>query len=235
MARMLGRSVGATLLLAGLAVPVLTQEPGSVWVEPRLGWSFAHGELGRTDILQAAGSLRFDDIENGPALGVGAGVTLTSTLALRGSVEISRDVDATVVWSCAPFVACPSVVLTVEGQVARWAAGVDAIVDPGVVVATVRPRIVVGAGVRHYTMTWDDPIVAAFDVPVHRFEGTEPALRLGLELASRAGHGEIFASFEATGGRFGGERAHFVEGAVPDGRKTRVDLGLFAGVRWPLR
>lgn len=179
--------------------------------------------------------MRFDEIDDVPSVGVGVGVTVSPTLAIRASVERSADADATGTWSCAPVVACPSVVLRAEGEVGRWAAGLDAIVDPGVAFATVRPRIVAGVGVRHYTMTWNDPEPVDVGVPTHRFQDTEPALRLGIDLASSVGAGELFASLEATGGRFGGGRARFVEGVVPDGRSTRVDLGLFAGVRWPLR
>lgn len=235
MRHLLAASLGATLCFSGFAVPATAQLPGSIWVEPRVGWSVARGDLGRTDILGNAGSLRFDEIDPGPALGVGAGVTLTSVLAIRGSVDVSPDADATGVWSCAPFVACPSVVLTVEGRVARRTVSVDAILDPGLNLSIVRARIVAGVGLRHYTMTWEDPSLDAFDLPEHRFESTESVLRLGIDLASAVGAGELFASLEASGGRVGGERVLFIEGVVPDGRETRIDFGLLAGVRWPLR
>lgn len=210
------------------------QETGSVWLEPRAGWAGAAGDLGRTAILAGMGFTRFDEVEGSPVFGLGVAVTLSEAISLRAFVDRATNADARGEWMCAPFIACPSVVMEVEGEVGRWSGGLDVLIDPGFDLGPMESHLIAGVGLRRHTLTWGDPAVLNLGVAAHRFTDTDPVLRLGVGLAHRLRSAELFGSFEATGGRFGAPGMQLIEGSLPDGRDTRIDLATLVGVRWRL-
>jgi len=74
------------------ALPADAQQPGSLWLEPRIGWSFSAGELGRTELLAGQGYSRFDEVDSAPTLGVGIGEGPSSVAQpVRGFCELWLD------------------------------------------------------------------------------------------------------------------------------------------------
>lgn len=229
------RSGACALLLltpAGTPVPALAQGP-TIALEARAGYDRPTTDLGRTAILRAQGTVSFGRVEAGPRFGIAALARLDRMWGVRLSVDHAPDRDVRGVWACAPFVACPSVLIEPEGRVRTWTVGADVRLHPDIGEAPVRPVVFVGGGLRGHELRWTSPVE---DVPIPRsFSDTNGFWRLGAGLSGDVGPVELFGEAEGTVGPFGAGEERSIEGTVPDGRNTNVDLGVVLGVRLTVR
>ena len=89
-----------------------------------------------------------------------------------------------------------------------------------------------GVGLRRSALGWD------YDPPLtnvaSRFGETDLALRFGMGTRRRLGRGELFGELDGVLSRFGKGEERLVEGSVPSGRRTTLDLGLTTGFRIPV-
>ncbi len=132
-----------------------------------------------------------------------------------------------------PFVACPSVLLPLEGELNRWTAAVDALYRPATTFPLV-PVIFAGIGFRRSELSWSQP-AANITLPALSFHETEPVYRLGLAVERSLGRAKVFGGVEATAVRFGGDLYESIEGNVEADRRLTLDMGLAGGVRIRLR
>jgi hypothetical protein len=179
-------------------------------VEARAGVTSGSGELGTT-LGPPLGYFEFASLDGAPAFGVG--VLAPSVIGVRPRISVSyappADVSGTWV-PCDPGLACPAILLLVDGRASR----LEGIVGGEVALAghgPVRPYVSAGVGFRRYGFSW---------TPVGE-EGTDLLLAAG-------SHGEIdFLGRAAVGFAFdvGGLEATLEGGA---------DLSAFGAGRVPV-
>lgn len=63
------------------------------------------------------------------------------------------------------------------------------------------------------------------------FHESAPFGRVGVGLSRAIGPLELFGEADTIVGPFGAEARQYIEGLVPDGRKTGFDVGATAGLR----
>lgn len=197
--------------------------------ELRAGFVSPTSELGRTEVLQGAGYVVFDEPGTAATLGGAVLARVSGPWSLRVSVDHQFDTDVDGAWYCAPFVACPAVLIEPEGQLRRWVLGADVRLRALSVPGPVQPVVFAGGGVRWSRLRWSSPID---EVPIPQaFDQQDFFWRLGLGASGRVGPVELFGEAGGTVGPFGVESEQYIEGLVPDGRETGLDVGVIAGVR----
>ena len=105
--------------MSSQAMLLPTSSAGRAWIEPRAGYIFPTRDLGRTDIIDNQGFGVFEDADPTAVLGLGAGVDLGSGFAIRASADWTLEASVNGEWRCAPFVACPAVLLPLDGNLSR--------------------------------------------------------------------------------------------------------------------
>jgi hypothetical protein len=199
-----------------------------VAVEARFGYVRPTAELGRTAVLESTGYVEFGKADPGASVGAAALVHLNGPFSVRLAVDYSLGSNARGQWSCAPFVACPAVVILADGEISRTSVGGDLRYTPKASEWPVEPVVFAGAGWRWHRLRWTaDP-----DVPIpDAFDESDFFTRVGAGAARDAGPASFFFEIETLIGPFGSEEERFIEGSVPADRNTQVDVGLVAGVR----
>jgi hypothetical protein len=234
---MIRRLLSLVSFAAIVAVPcvpgTISGQARHVWLEPRFGWLVPTRDLGRTDVLGGSGFGIFDRADQTAVLGVAVGVELGGPWALRSSWDRSLDASVPGEWRCVPFIACPAVLLPLEGELSRWTAGIDVLFRPATIVV-VDPIVFAGVGVRRSRLVWGEP-EADVTLPAFSFSETEAVYGLGVGVERSLGKLKLFGEVEATAVRFGGGRYDSIEGNVPAERKLALDVGFLAGVRVLLR
>jgi hypothetical protein len=201
---------------------------GRFSVEVRAGYDHPSAELGRTATLESNGYVDFGQADPGFALGIGASVRLTERLGLRVALDhgFARSVRGQ--WLCAPFVACPAVIVTADGRLRRWSLSGDLQFAPRLSGCAVRPMVFVGAGWRQHRLGW----TTAPDIPVPTaYHESDAFGRAGIGASRELGPVTLFAELEALFGPFGSGEELFIEGSVPANRNTQLDMGVTAGIR----
>lgn len=221
----------AALLGPAVAAPAAAQV-GRVWIEPRAGWVVPTRDLGRTDVIGASGYGEFGRLDAGLSLGVGVGVAVADAWALRLSGDRTSNLAVSGEWRCAPFVACPDVLLPLDGEMDRWSVGLDVIYRPAAGLP-VEPTLFAGLAVRESSLTWDAGDIVQF--PALGFEERGIAYRLGAGLQRAVGPTTAFAEVEASTSRFGGAAYPSIEGDLEADRPAALDIGLMAGMRIRVR
>ncbi len=230
---MLQRASYVVVLVTLAVTEPLVAQTGTVWVEARGGWLVPTNDLGRTDVIANSGFGVFERVDGSPVLGVGVGLGLGTRWALRASYDHALDADVRGEWKCAPFVACPSVLLPLDGVMSRQTAMIDAMYRPAAELP-LTPVLFAGLGVRKSRLTWSEP-AADITLPAFSFDETDPVVRFGLGLERTLGATSLFGEVAMTTTRFGGASFESIEGSLPADRDLSLDLGLFAGVRITLR
>ncbi len=224
------RSMTRGLVLVALAIPgALHAQAGHVWLEARGGWLFPTSDLGRTDVIDNWGYGVFEQVDDGAVFGVGLGVGLGSRWAIRASFDHALDVPVHGQWQCAPFVACPAVLLPLEGDLTRWSVVVDALVRPALEIL-VTPVFSAGVGVRRNALSWGEP-AADVTLPAFSFSDTDVLVRFGVGAERALGNATLFGEFQMTTARFGGGAFESIEGSIAADRDVSIEMGLVAGVR----
>lgn len=235
---MWGRKQLMTLLAVGTSAIVvpgrLWGQTGRVWLEPKAGWLVPTRDLGRTDILGGSGYGIFDQVDQSAVVGLGIGFDLGARWALRATVDRSFAAEVKGEWRCVAFVACPSVLLPVDGQLTRWTTSADLLYRPPTPLP-VAPVVFAGVGVRSSQLDWSEP-AADVTLPAFSFDETEAVVRLGLGLERSLGRtARLFGEVEASSMQFGGGAYESIEGNVEAERTTALDFGFVGGIRIRLR
>jgi hypothetical protein len=200
------------------------------WFEPRVGWMVSTRDLGRTDVIENTGFGVFEQVDPTVSLGLGIGVDLGSGVGLRVSADLALAASVHGEWRCAPFVACPAVLLPLDGDLTRWNGAVEALYTIPIGFR-LRPVAFAGVGVRRAGLEWNEP-AADVTLPAFSFDDTEAIYRLGAgAVYSLGAAAEIFGQVEATATRFGGGAYDSIEGSVEADRKLSFDMGFLVGVR----
>jgi hypothetical protein len=223
----------AALLLGPAVVTPAAAQVGQVWVEPRAGWVLPTRDLGRTDVIGGSGYGVFEQANAGLSVGVGVGVGITDAWALRLSGDRTSDLAVSGEWRCAPFVACPSVLLPLDGELDRWSMGLDVMYRPALGLP-VEPTLFGGLAVRQSSLTWDPP-AADLTLPALGFEERGVLYRLGVGVQRAIGAATAFAEVEASTSRFGGAPYRSVEGGLEADHQAALDIGLIGGIRVRVR
>jgi hypothetical protein len=223
----------AALLLGPAVVTPAAAQVGQVWIEPRAGWVLPTRDLGRTDVIGGSGYGVFEQVEAGLTVGVGVGVGVADAWALRISGDRTRDLAVSGEWRCAPFVACPSIILPLDGELDRWSVGLDVVYRPALGLP-VEPTLFGGLALRQSSLTWS-PNTVPITLPALGFEDRETVFRLGAGVQRAIGAATAFAEVEASTSRFGGAPYASIEGGLEADRHAALDIGLIAGMRVRVR
>ena len=230
----MGRSL--LVLLVALCVPVAAAaQSGTVWLEPHGSWSQPTRDLGRTGVVAASGWGEFSRADPAPTLGLGVGVGLSSDLMLRLTADRLFESDVQGEWHCVPFIACPSVVIPLDGEMSRWSAVLDLQYRPGPNLP-VGPVLSLGTGVARTRVEWNEPDI--IQVGISEFTETAPVYRLGVGGEAGAGPVALVGEVRGTVLRFGGADYRSIEGdliAPVTEPTTQFDLSFGAGVRIRIR
>jgi len=233
----MGRSSSVVLVLLFSLLPAsLAGQAGTVWLEPHGSWGIPTGDLGRTAVLANNGYGDFGDYGSGLSLGLAGGVEVGGGLAVRASVDRVFDTDVEGQWLCVPFIACPAVVVPLDGEASRWSAAVDVQYRPGAELP-VAPVLSAGIGIARTRVDWAEPDVD-FSLPAMVFEDTTPMYRVGLGAERGLGRTVFFAEVAGTLLRFGGPDYQSIEGDIPaDISKptTQFDVAVGGGFRIRVR
>jgi len=136
-------------------------------------------------------------------------------------------------WRCAPFAACPDVLLPLEGEMERWSVGLDALYRPTSALP-VDVRLFVGVGYRRNHLSWGEPS-ADVQLPAFEFEEGRVAYRLGGGLERSLEAISVFGEAEALASNFGGAPYESIEGNLEGKRQTTLDVSVVGGFRIRLR
>lgn len=218
-----------------LALVAMVFIPGwttaQVWVEPHIGWNAPTSDLGRTDIISSNGFGEFERAEPHAVFGLGVGLNLGNQWSLRASVDRALEAAVEGEWKCAPFVACPAVLLPLDGQLSYWNVALDALYRIPLPVP-VSPYLSAGIGLRKSDLDWSDP-PADIVLPAFSFNETNVAYRLGVGVEYLTGVAAFFGAVEASASRFGGAPFRSIEGSIEEDRPLALEMGITAGVRFP--
>lgn len=226
-------AITTALGLASVQAASLAAQGTTIDVELRAGFVHPTTDLGRTAVVGGAGSVTFGQADTGPLLGAGVAVAPTSAWGFRVMVDHGFARSMTGLWECAPFVACPAVLIEPQGDVSDWTFGADVRFTPSLALGPLRPSLFAGAGIRRFHLEWASPLL---QVPIPTtVDETNAFARMGAGVSGHVRPIELFGEVTGTFGPFGAEEERFIEGSVPDGRTTNVDVGLVMGLRVHLR
>ncbi len=218
----------------GTAAQRASQDPaGGLWVGARLGGHVPLRHLGRTDILASSGYGAFERADRGGTLGFDALLHVSPRWALRATLDRAGGASVAGEWKCVPFVACPSVLLPLDGELSHWT-GVLAASFRAEIESIPDPRFWFGLGFRRNALEWGPP-AADITLPAVSFHETTVAYRLGVGIEQPLGRARAFGEVETTASRFGGGLYQSIEGGIEADRRLAVDLTLTAGLRVRLR
>jgi len=151
------------LMFAIALIPGVLRAQSPWAVEVRAGAVFGSGDLGVTT-GPSVGYFALGGVDAAPSLGLAVTTPgFFAGLQPRAAVSYAPPADVSGTWiPCDPGLACPSILLPMDGRASRLEALVGAELPLAVVSGPIRPYVTVGVGVRRYGFSWS-PIGNADD------------------------------------------------------------------------